>query len=58
MVTITYSALNDLTHDVAEKIEEHVGLGVGLLDLPALNNALTRFLDSYGVQYDEEEDDE
>ena len=55
MVTITYDALNDLVHEVGEQIEKTTGIAV---DLMALNPALVRILDDYGVQYEEELDPE
>lgn len=57
MVTISYSALNDLTREVAEAIERHTGLGVELLNTFVLNDALTSYLDRYGVQYEDELDE-
>lgn len=58
MVTITYDALNNLVHEVAERIEERTGIGVNMLDLFALNDTITQYLDRYGVQYEDEDDEE
>lgn len=56
MVTITYDALNDLVHEVGEAIEKTTGIRKDeMLDLFALNDTLTSYLDRYGVQYEEEE---
>lgn len=59
MVTITYDALNDLVHNVAYEIEKATGLNKDTtLDLYALNDTMTSYLDHYGVQYVDEEDPE
>ena len=55
MVTITYDALNELTHNVAYEIEKATGLDKDMmLDLFALNDTLTEYLARYGVQYEDE----
>lgn len=59
MVTITYNALNELTHNVAYEIEKATGLDKDtMLNLFELNDALTAYLDGYGVQYEDEKDEE
>ena len=57
MVTITYEALDGLVNDVAREIEKTTGLGKGLLNTTELNTSLVRYLDGYGVQYEEELED-
>lgn len=55
MVTITYEALNDLVHEVADAIERRTGLSKdNFLDLYALNDTITEYLARYGVQYEDE----
>jgi hypothetical protein len=57
MTVITYEALDDLVHDVAYEIEKATGLSKATtLDLFALNDALTEYLNRYGVRYQEEEE--
>ena len=59
MVTITYDALNELVHTVAYEIEKATGLNKDTtLDLFALNDTMTSYLDHYGVQYEDEIDPE
>jgi hypothetical protein len=53
MVTCSYDALNDLTHEVAEAIVKTTGLPVETFNLFNLNDALTRYLDDYGVQWED-----
>jgi hypothetical protein len=56
MVTITYEALNDLVHEIADAIQDTTGLDQDtVLDLFALNDTVTEYLSRYGVQYEDEE---
>jgi hypothetical protein len=58
VTVITYDVLNDLVHDVAREIEKATGLSrAKTLDLFALNDVITEYLNRYGVRYQEEEDD-
>jgi len=56
MVTITYDALNDLVHEIAEAIERTTGIPKDSFDLFAMNDSVTDYLSRYGVQFEDEED--
>ena len=56
MVTMTYDARNDLTHETADLIAA-VAIPKEMLDLYKLNDVLTQYLQGYGVQFEEDEDD-
>ena len=56
MVTMTYDALNDLTHETADLIAA-VAIPKEMLDLYKLNDVLTQYLQGYGVQFEEDEND-
>ncbi len=59
MVTITYDALNELTHNVAYEIEKATGLNKDtMLNLYELNDTMTAYLAAYGVQYEDAEEEE
>lgn len=53
MVTITYEALNDLTHEVSDAIERIVGFPVETDDRFGVNDMLTSWLSQHGVQFEE-----
>ena len=50
---MTYDELNDLTHEVADAIDETTGLDVNRLDV---NDMLTVFLQGKGVSFEDEDE--
>lgn len=59
MVTVTAATVSNLTEDVADRIEHHIGLGQDMLDLPALERIVAGHLQSwYGVIIDYEQEDD
>jgi hypothetical protein len=53
MVTITYDALNDLVHEIADAIVKTTGIPKETFDLFRMNDDVTAYLSAYGVQYEE-----
>lgn len=54
MVTVTYDALNDLVHEVADEIVKTTGIPKETFNLFRLNDVVSEYLSDYGVQYEDE----
>jgi hypothetical protein len=55
---MTYTELNDLTHEVADKIDEATGGDQSGVDRCEVNDMLSAFLQGQGITFTEDDDDD